>query len=90
MSEKMTLGKGAPYALSMISGILLSLAIFLSLSISSSVRTFPEGLVGRETQIAAISSPGFTASKSTLYLNSCGPVFSMRAGSASKKSELTD
>ena len=68
-SAKKILGNGAPYALSMINGILCCLAKSAKRVISLSVNTFPVGLVGRETQIAAISSVISRESKSTLYLN---------------------
>ena len=48
-----------------------------SRAISSSVSTLPVGLVGREAQIAAMSGVTSRWSKSTRYLNSCGPVFSI-------------
>ena len=68
-SVKIALGNGAPYALSMISGTSFCLARSASRVISSSVRTFPVGFVGRETQMAAMSSLISKESKSTRYLN---------------------
>ncbi len=81
-SSKIMPGKGAPYALSMINGMPWRSARSDKRAISSSVSTLPEGLVGREAQIAAMSGVISKRSKSTRYLNSCGPVFSISGGMA--------
>ena len=58
-------GKGRPYALSMIKGTPAFRAMEAKRYTSSLVNTFPEGFVGRETQIAATSSSTMIRSKST-------------------------
>src|SRR4030042_3316090 len=63
-SVKMIFGKGVPYALSTINGILFAHERALSFSISESVKTLPVGLVGRDTHIAPISSVILSWSKS--------------------------
>ena len=52
---------------------------------SQSVSTFPEGFVGRDTQIAATSSSTVSRSKSTWYLNRC-PGRNSRRGSTARRS----
>ena len=70
----------------MMKGIPCDFAIDDNLFTSSSVKTFPLGLVGLETQIAAISSVILRLSKSTLYLKDLSPVSSMRPGFEIKRS----
>ena len=71
-----------PYALSMMSGTSWAAASVIRRRTSSSVRTFPVGLVGRETHIAPVVASTFTSPKSTPYLNVCSSSLSMRGRTA--------